>query len=302
MVKIGFVDLGNSHPENFAKDLKALGYNCYGVYDEFRLRDGDHLKAFAQRHDLKIFDSLDEMAQEVDVAFIHSVNWDLHKKRAEPFIKRNKGVYIDKPMFGNPADLNEVLKLYEEGARITGGSMILYTDEIRSLNDDKRYTGGIKIIFAGSPNDGYFYGIHAVYMVCGVLGFEVEGCKYMGEKDQKIYEIIWKNKKRSYLALGDLGIHYPFHMTIISDMGIKQLSFLGSKARRKMLSEVIPYLAGKGEEIISLRDLAVCEKICYAFKESELNGGSFIRIEELPEKPYYDGFQYEKIYKAGMKG
>lgn len=297
MYKIGHVDMGSSHPQAFLKDLEEIGYKSHGLFDEGRVKDEATALAFARDNNLKIYKSLDEMAEEVDMAFIYSVNWDLHRERIMPFIRRNKGVYIDKPMFGNLKDVNEVLELYKAGARITGGSMIFYTEELARLAEDKDFTNNIYMVFAGSPNDEYFYGVHAVYMVCGVLGFDLAGARFISKNEQKLMEIRWRDGKTAYIALGDTGIHYPFHMTLMSKKGVTQYSFIASKARKSMLSMVVPYMAGESDLPVTFDQMVQCEKACFCFKESEQRGGTFVSMEEIGYEKYYDGYEFEGKYK-----
>ena len=68
----------------------------------------------------------EDMIGKIDIAFIQSCNWDEHIKKALPFIKAGKPVYIDKPIVGNLKDCQYLEKLAEDGAVILGGSSLRY--------------------------------------------------------------------------------------------------------------------------------------------------------------------------------
>ena len=138
MLRIGHVDLGSTHPAKFIEVERALGHEPIGVFDDFRIYDESKSRAFAAENKVAFYGNLEQLADAVDVAFIHSVNWDQHLEKMMPFVKRGKGVYIDKPVCGNISDINRIKSLVRDGAIITGCSMIVFSDEVRSINDPEK--------------------------------------------------------------------------------------------------------------------------------------------------------------------
>src|SRR5208282_2683126 len=202
MLRIGHVDLGTTHPAKFIEAERALGYEPIGVFDDFRIYDQTKAKAFAEENKVKFYGALEELAEDVDVAFIHSVNWDQHIGKMMPFVKRGKGVYIDKPVCGNLADINKIKSLVREGAIITGGSMIIFSDEVRSINDsEKSVAPNIHVAMAGGPSDVYYYGAHVYYMLGSVMGYDFAKVRYLGTSSQKMYDIEWEGGKKAVIAI-----------------------------------------------------------------------------------------------------
>lgn len=85
-----------------------------GVYSR-SLEKGEEIAAPFQT--ARIFTDIDEMAQspEIDVVYIASPN-SLHFEQAITFLKNKKHVICEKPIFSNPAQLEEAFKVAEENS------------------------------------------------------------------------------------------------------------------------------------------------------------------------------------------
>src|SRR5690606_9657417 len=106
--------------------------------------------------------SLEEMATEVDCAIIHSCDWDTHVDKARPFVKRGKSVLIDKPLAGNRHDLAQLQHWHMQGARIAGGSSLMFCAEVAAwLAQPADERGTPHTVFCGCGVDEFNYGIHA---------------------------------------------------------------------------------------------------------------------------------------------
>ena len=86
--KVGQVDLETSHPGTWVPIVRDLESEVVGVYDAGAVWPEGYALEFANQHGIpRVFQCLAEMAQAVDVAIIHSCNWDLHVERARPFVE-----------------------------------------------------------------------------------------------------------------------------------------------------------------------------------------------------------------------
>lgn len=298
VLKIGHVDLGTTHPLRFVKTEQEMGYLPYGIYDDGRIIEHKALLQFAAEHDLIVFDSLEQMAEEVDIAMIHSVNWDMHLDRTRLFAAKGKGVYIDKPIVGNPAHMKEMLSLVKRGARITGGSMIYYSAALDQFCKNPEEDGPIRTIFAGAPRDEFFYGIHAITMVCVAFGFDIAVVRFLGNCGPKLYEMTWTDGRKAVFSLGDTGTQFPFHMTAVADGGARHYSHLGAPVLKEMLTQVIPYLSKQCEigKVPPLQQLFQCEQAVLAAKVSEAQGGEPVSLSEI-EDFSIPGDLFEQSYK-----
>lgn len=106
MFRIGTVNIDTSHAPSFAEILQkgdVARYTC--VYND-GFRTDEEVDAFITRFGLeKRYTSLEEMAGNVDIAFIQGCDWDRHLALAEPFVKAGVPVFIDKPIVGQSARL-----------------------------------------------------------------------------------------------------------------------------------------------------------------------------------------------------
>ncbi len=129
-MKIGLVDIDTSHPEAWTPIIRELGHDVVAVWDGGTVRPEDYVQDFAEKNGIRhISQNLDDMADLVDCAVIHSCNWDLHVSRAQVFLDRGKSVLLDKPMAGNMHDIHQIIRWADAGHRITGGSSMRYNYE-----------------------------------------------------------------------------------------------------------------------------------------------------------------------------
>ncbi|MCL2640272.1 MAG: Gfo/Idh/MocA family oxidoreductase [Phycisphaerales bacterium] len=294
MLRIGHVDLGTTHPAKFIETERELGHNPVGVFDDFRILSEEKARQFAVDNKVHFFDNLDDLAEHVDIACIHSVNWDLHLPKLLPFIKRGKGVYLDKPCCGNITDIHKIKSLVQDGAKITGCSMIGFTDDVKAITAS---TPNIHFAFAGGPNEVYYYGSHVYYLLGAILGYDFARVRYLGSSAQKMFDIEWPSGKKAVIAIGDSPAKwFPFHITLLSDAKPAQHIINASLALKNMLTEVIPHLAGTASNMPAVSDLLNCELAALAALQSEQTGGQFVELAQVTPSTHYDGTAYEKIY------
>ena len=136
------------------------------------MRPPGYARQFAAEHNIPAaVPALADMIPLVDVVFVQSCNWDLHRERVEPFVEAGKGVYIDKPLAGNVADLLQLKDWVARGADIIGGSSLRCCEEVKRIHAQTQGSD-LSAIFASGPNDFINYGIHVVEMVQGAIGLD----------------------------------------------------------------------------------------------------------------------------------
>ena len=171
MLKIGIVDLDTSHPGRWVPILQEWDdVAVVACWDGGSVRPPGYAQQFADEHNIPAaVPALADMIPLVDVVFVQSCNWDLHLERVEPFVEAGKGVYIDKPLAGNVADLLQLKDWVTQGADIIGGSSLRCCEEVKRIHAQTEGSD-LYTIFASGPNDFFNYGIHVVEMVQGVSG------------------------------------------------------------------------------------------------------------------------------------
>jgi hypothetical protein len=300
-MNIGLVDIDTSHPGNWIPIIRELGHEVTAVWDGETVFRKGYTQKFANKHKIEyITTDLEEMADLVDCAIIHSCNWDLHVPRAQIFIEKNKAVLLDKPMAGNMRDIRQIITWAKEGHRICGGSTLRFNNEVSEfLAKTVEERGEPNIVFAGCGEDDFNYGIHAYALLWSILGAGAKSVRFLGENQQKQVEIIWKNGARGILTIGKTSAWLPFYATIITNKGVQQLTVNTQKLYRAALEKILPYLAGEIDNSpITMQELIEPELGAIAMMESMRQNGVAIELSELLENSFaYDGYAFAMEYR-----
>ncbi len=300
MSRIGIVDLDTSHPGAWIPIIRELGHEVVGVYDSGGIYQKGYKEIFAQNSNVsKIYCSLEEMAEEVDLAIIHSCNWDVHIDRARPFINCNKAVFIDKPMIGNMRDAMILLEWSKKGYKVTGGSSFRYAYEVEKVNKTyKEEFGEILFVFTGQSVDDFNYGIHAFSVLQGIMGAHVESVRHLGTKIQHLVEVTWKDGRKGIVHIGKTNKNFKGQAYIVGTNKTELLKIEGD-IYRALLENVLPYLCGEKEEPpVPMDELLEVEFMALAAKKSWENNGTRVFLTDLRlNDPGYDGYIFERSYR-----
>lgn len=306
MIRIGAINIDTSHPLGFGEALEKIGGAKYvGVYND-SFRGDDEVNGFIRRFKLeKRCSSLEELADMCDIGFIHSCNWDEHLTLAQPFFKKDKPVFIDKPMVGNEKDCRIIEELSKEGNLIIGSSSARYCYEIRDyLKIPIEERGETIQLFGTSGVDEFNYGIHIVEAAGAILGTGADWVKYMGTsnisgKTCDSYYVQYKNGK-SFIYNTMSGIWQPFTLTIMTSTTTHQIEIDSSKLYQALLEEIIKKMMGQPSLIADTSAIIESSRIMLAGKSSKLQNGSMFKVADLTENsPTYDGRTfYEEYSKA----
>jgi len=300
-LKIGHVDLDTSHPQSWIPILRELGHEIIGVYDGGTVYPKGYAKEFTEKNNIpQVFDSLDDMANVVDVAIIHSCNWDLHIQRAEPFIKAGKSVLIDKPMIGNLKDALKLKEWANQGARISGGSSLRFAYEVRDLfSIPISERGEIHTIFAGCAVDKFNYGIHAYSLLSGIGGEGIESVQFLGSGVQYTIAVYWRDGKKGILSIGKQEGYLPFYATVVTDRKLYHIQVDSGKLYKALLEAVLPYLGKETDDPpISFSSLIEPELTAISAKISWMKNGERIFLDDLRlDDLGYDGYAFGEEYR-----
>lgn len=299
-MRIGIVDLDTSHPQSWIPIERELGHKIVGVWDGGSIHPKGYAEQFATEHNIpRVFDSLEEMVPAVDCAIIHSCNWDTHIEKARPFVAAGKSVLVDKPLAGNPSDL-EMLKTWAEmGIRITGGSALRFCRETQDwLAKPVEERGTPHTVFCGCGVDEFNYGIHAYSMLSGIMGPGIVSVRHLGKGIQRRVQVNWSDGRIGFLVVGDAQ-WIPFYATIVTERGVTQYIVDNSKLYRGLLESVLPYLAGESEACpVSMDALIEPELAAIAARRSWLEGDREVALSELSQVDEgYDGTEFAEFYR-----
>lgn len=143
-LRLGMIGLDTSHVPAFAKvfnDPKAPGHVPGGkVVAAFKGGSPDIVasasrvegftKQLVETHGVKLYDSIEELARNVDAILIESVDGRTHLDQFRRTLAAKKPVFIDKPFAGSLKDAVEMVRLAKEaGVPIFSSSSLRYAPE-----------------------------------------------------------------------------------------------------------------------------------------------------------------------------
>ena len=300
-LKIGLVDLDTSHPGSFAPILRDQGHEVVGVFESGTIWSAGYAETFAREHGIpRVFSDLDAMAEAVDVALIHTCNWDSHVARCEPFLQAGKGVLIDKPLVGNLRDAQKLLDWEARGARIFGGSSLRWAKEISDyLAEPETERGRVHTVFAGCAVDDFNYGIHAFAVLSGLMGAGASSVRYLGQSQQKEIRVAWPDGRTGLLLVGAQAGYLPFYATAVTERSARYFEIDATRVYRALLERALPYLGGQVDlSPVPLRELLEPELIALAARRSWQEHGAEIHLADLSlADPGYDGARFAAEYR-----
>jgi len=300
-MKIGFVDLDTSHPRRYLPILRGMGHDVTGVYDAGDVHPEGYAAEFAREHGVAhVFRSLEEMAEQVDTAFVMGCNWDRHVERSRPFVEREKAVFLDKPIAGNASDLATFQQWADSGARLTGGSGLRYVEETAAfLAMETEDRGELHTLFCGCAVDEFNYGIHAFSHALGYLTSPIREVRFLGQGGQKLAEIACENGCRALISFGSQTASLPFHASLVTHRKVFHTIVDNSRIYDSALAAVMPYLAGSvGEPPVPFSQLIEAEKCALLTLASEQAGGAWMRLDrDLDDSTSFDGEGFCASYR-----
>ncbi len=300
-LKIGLVDLDTSHPAAWLPILRDLGQDVVGVFDGGTVWPEGYAAQFAERFAVpRVFHTLEEAADTVDLAILHATNWDLHIPRAEPFLQAGKAVLIDKPIVGNLRDAHTLLEWEHRGARISGGSSARFASQIRDyLAQDVETRGEPHVAFLANGVDEFNYAIHAYAGLLAIMGTGVHGVRALGTAGgQWQVELLWADGRRGVLSIGGTEKWLPCGALVVSGRSLAQFPVGGGDGYRHLLEALLPYYAGEAPAPFSVRDLIEPELAAMAARQSLRTGGQYVPLSDLRlDDPGYDGAAFAAGYR-----
>ena len=303
MLRIGMVDLDTSHPAAWIKVIRELNMDAdvVAVYDSGTIYDKGYAKKFAAENKVeKACDSLEEMMDIVDVAFIQGCNWDTHVERARLFIEAGKGVLLDKPMVGNLKDLNTILEWHARGHKIIGGSSLRYGYEVKDFKKKLQKDEKILSVFASTSFDVFNYACHSVEMVGALLKKGARYVDYLGSNVTDIFRIVYDSGVQ--VILQEKCPTHHFFITVTTDKGIYPILVDAGNVYKALLEQAIPYFQGRENELPPFDELAESIKILLCCKKA-METGRRAFLEHLSESDEgFDGTLFAKEYKRKKFG
>ena len=305
MIRIGVVNIDVSHPKAFSEYLRKDNRARYVAVFNDGFREDDEVNAFIKNYELeKRCNSVEELADYVDIGFIQGCNWDKHLKYAQPFIDRKKPVFIDKPIVGSLADCKKIEELVKNGAVILGSSSVRYAQEvIEFASKGEEEVGKILNIFGTAGVDEFNYAVHIVEAIGGIAGTGAVSCKFIGynEKDSKRCETFYVTFANGISATYNTfhGSWQPFEVVIMTTKTTFHFKIDTTKIYGALLDRICNFIETGKNDLAPIEALTESIKIMLAGKISRANGGEEVKLSDIPENDSgYYGDEFEKKYAA----
>jgi GFO/IDH/MocA oxidoreductase family protein len=297
MIRVGAIDIDTSHPKAFAPLMKEMGRAHYTCVYNAGFRSDAYVAEFMKEHDVPVrCESLAEMAEQVDVGFIHSCNWDKHVDLARPFVEAGKPVFIDKPICGSLADCEQFEEWTKAGATILGSSSVRYAREITEfMAQPEEERGSILSIFGTCGVDEYNYGIHVME---GLGGFIPRGalsvqCIHQGAVEQ--YQVQYTCGATATYQL-HCGGWLPFVFCVTTTKNVYPVPVDSTGLYRPLLERIFDSLE-KDVPMASMDELLETIRIALAGRTSREASGAVVGLEDLRlDDPGFDGAVFERGY------
>ncbi len=140
----------------------------------------NYSKTLRDKYGVKIYDSIEELCQNVDAVFLESVDGRPHLAQVKPVLKARKPVYIDKPMAASLQDVREIFRLAREAKiPLFSSSSLRFARNTQAVRDG--LIGRVEYAETYGPcslephhPDLFWYGVHGVESLFTVLG---TGCE-----------------------------------------------------------------------------------------------------------------------------
>ena len=205
-LRLGIIGCDTSHVVAFTETLnnpEAKGHVAGGkVVAAFKGGSADipssmsHVEGYAktlqEKYGVKMYDSIEELCQNVDAVLLESVDGRPHLEQVKPVLQARKPVFIDKPMAASLPDVLEIFRLAKE-AKVP----IFSSSSLRFARDTQAvHNGSIgKVTYAETygpcelePHhpDLFWYGVHGVEGLFTIMGTGCQTVQRQTTPDGKI--------------------------------------------------------------------------------------------------------------------
>ncbi len=295
-MRIGIVDLDTSHPQAFDPLLRAAGHDIVGVVGGDTVVDPHYTAQYAAEHDIGLVaSSPQELIGEIDLAFVHSVNWDHHVDRIRPFVEAGIGVNVCKPFAGSAADLDQLEQWVADGARISGGSALRWCAAAQTLPVPQAQSSfGVTY---GHPLD---YGIHAFAFVSGLMGPGMVAARALDDVGRQV-QIRWDDGRTSVVHVLAKGEGYGFYATVAGQAQTQFIDATGTDLYGPFISGTLANLTGEafeGPGALTFAELVEPERAVIAGRASASNDGRWVELRDDPllADGSFDGAEFASEY------
>lgn len=254
-----------------------------------RSRVDGFTKTAVEKYGVKLYETIEEMAKNVDAILILSVDGRPHLDQFRRTLAAKKPVFIDKPFAGTLKDAIEIARLSAEAkVPVFSSSSLRYTADGPMRSIDK--AAQIISAFSFSPAelephhpDLFWYGIHGVEALYTVLGAGCEKVVRTHAKNTDVVTGVWSDgrvgtlqgNRRDGKGFGGYGV------TVVTSKGVVKG---GEKHSYKPLVEDYMKFFQTGVSPVPVETTLEILAFMEAADESKRRGGVPVSLAEVMKK------------------
>ncbi|MEO6246670.1 MAG: Gfo/Idh/MocA family oxidoreductase [Opitutaceae bacterium] len=245
-----------------------------------------YTKQLVEKYGVKLYDTIEELARNVDAIMIESVDGRPHLDQFRRVLAAKKPVFIDKPLPGSLRDGLEIARLAREhGVPVFSSSSLRYGADPIGSKIEK--IGGALTAYSVGPAelephhpDLFWYGIHGVEALFTVLG---PGCTKIVRTHTDKTDVVtgvWADGRVGTMQ-GNRNGFKGYGVTVIGPKGTVTVGEKHSYAG--LLTEVMAFFQTKISPVpleTTIEILAFME----AADESKRRGGTPVTLAEVMKK------------------
>lgn len=190
-----------------------------------RSRVDGFTKTAVEKYGVKMYDSIEELARNVDAIMILSVDGRPHLDQFRRTLAAKRPVFIDKPFAGSLKDAVEMGRLArEKGVPCFSSSSLRYSPDSPVHTLEK--IGKVTSAFAFGPAelephhpDLFWYGIHTVEALYTVLGTGCTKVSRTHTPDTDVITGVWSDGRVGTMQ-GNRSSHKGYGVTVIGTKGV----------------------------------------------------------------------------------
>ena len=251
-----------------------------------RTRVDGFTKTAVEKYGVRMYDSIEELAQNVDAILILSVDGRPHLDQFRRTLAAKKPVFIDKPLAGSLQDAIEIARLSKEHkVPVFSSSSLRYTSDSPARNPEALAKAGeVTSAFSYGPAeiephhpDMFWYGIHAVEALYAVLGTGCERVVRTHTPKTDVITGVWSDGRVGTMQ-GNRGGRAGYGVTVVGTKGVAKG---GEKTSYKPLVEDYMKFFRTGVAPVPIETTLEILAFMEAADESKRRGGAPVMVAEV---------------------
>lgn len=286
---IAFTQVLNNpeHPKHVPGGKVTAGYKGGSADLESSISRVDgYTRQLQEEFGVVIYDTIEELCQNVDVVMLTSVDGRPHLEQARPVFAAKKPVFIDKPVAGSLRDAIEIFKLAkEQDVPCFSSSSYRFYESLTALcqKDVGDLLSAISIgpchLEATHP-DLFWYGVHPTEALYTVMGTGCQTVARTAAENTEVVTGVWADGRVGVLY-GIRGGATPHKVIRFGSKAVAEQEGGGDYA--PMLVAVMEFFR-TGVAPVTPEETIELFAFMEAADESKRQGGAVVRIQDVMEK------------------